>query len=58
MEKDDDFWDDDYTDWAFHSLLCELEANGEILKQWESGAPIDNAPQQNKNQKNYEKRTI
>ena len=41
---DDDLWDDDYTDWAFHSLLCELEANGEILKQWENGEPDEIEP--------------
>ena len=55
---DDDLWDDDFeTTKSFNDILFELERNGEILKQWESGAPIDNAPQQNKNQ-NYEKRTI
>jgi hypothetical protein len=41
MEKDDDFWDDDFTDWAFHSMLCEMERNGKILEQWEMGAPED-----------------
>lgn len=40
MNKDDDLWDDDFTDWKFHSLLCELEANGKILEQWEMGAPV------------------
>ncbi len=44
MEKDDDLWDDDFTDWKFHSLLCELEANGEILKKWEQGEPIEKEP--------------
>ncbi len=55
MEKDDDLWDDDFTDWKFHSLLCELERTGEIIKQWESGAPDDNAPQQNQKPMNDEK---
>lgn len=40
MEKDDDLWDDDFTDWAFHSMLCEMERNGTILEQWEMGAPV------------------
>ncbi len=55
MEKDDDFFDDDFTDWKFHSLLCELEANGAILEQWETGAPvvddIENAPKTETNEK-------
>lgn len=37
---DDDLWDDDFTDWAFHSMLCEMERNGKILEQWEMGAPV------------------
>lgn len=57
---DDDYIDDDFTDWAFHSLLCELEANGEILKKWEQGEPIEKEPktEQKQKPKNYEKRTI
>jgi len=57
---DDDLWDDDFTDWKFHSLLCELERNGEILKQWEMGAPNDNATEtKTKNKENEkERRTI
>ncbi len=40
MEIDFDLWDDDFTDWKFHSMLCEMEANGKILEQWEMGAPV------------------
>lgn len=42
---DDDLWDDDFeTTKSFSDILFELERNGTILRQWESGAPIDNAP--------------
>lgn len=39
MEKDDDFFDDDFTDYRFNEILFELEANGTILRQWENGEP-------------------
>ena len=49
---DDDFFDDDFDDdfepkKSFSDILFELERNGEILRQWDEGAPIvdgDNAP--------------
>lgn len=59
MEKDDDYniWDDDFTDWKFHSLLCELERNGTILRQWEQSAPNDNATKTKTNE-NEKRETI
>lgn len=38
---DDDFEDDFEPQKSFSDILFELERNGEILRQWESGAPID-----------------
>jgi hypothetical protein len=57
---DDDYFDDDFTDYRFSELIAELERNGEILKQWEQGAPDENAPQQKpkKNDDEKERRTI
>jgi hypothetical protein len=57
---DDDYLDDDFTDYRFSELIAELERNGEILKQWEQGAPDENAPQQKpkKNDDEKERRTI
>lgn len=43
-EIDDDLWDDDFDDdqpdYRFSELVAELERNGEILRQWESGDPL------------------
>lgn len=60
---DDDLWDDDFEDdfeprKSFNDILFELERNGEILKQWENGAPIDNAPTEQKPMRNEERKTI
>ena len=55
MKKDDDFFDDDFTDYRFSELVAELERTGEIIRQWESGAPDENAPQQKPKTKNDEK---
>lgn len=47
IADDYDFWDDDFTDYRFSELVAELERTGEILRQWDEGAPIvdgDNAP--------------
>ena len=49
---DDEFFEDysfeDFeTTKSFNDILFELERNGEILRQWDEGAPIvdgDNAP--------------
>lgn len=45
---------------SFNDILFELERNGEILKQWEMGAPNDNATKtKTKNKENEkERRTI
>ena len=51
---DDDYLGEDFTDWKFHSLLCELEANGEILKQWENGEPDEKEPKTETETKNNE----
>ncbi|HOO95969.1 MAG TPA: hypothetical protein PLH60_08635 [Proteiniphilum sp.] len=58
---DDDFFDDDFDDdfepqKSFSDILFELERNGEILKQWEMGAPNDNATETKTNEN--EKRNI
>ena len=47
-------------DELFSDILFELERNGEILKQWDEGAPDENAPQQKpkKNDDEKERRTI
>jgi len=55
---EDELFSDTQTDYSFSELIEELERTGEILRQWESGAPIDNAPTKTKTKKNYEKRTI
>ena len=59
---DDEFFEDysfeDFeTTKSFSDILFELERNGTILQQWESGAPIDNAPTEQKPMRN-EKRNI
>lgn len=59
----DDLWDDDFDDdfepkKSFSDILFELERNGTILKQWESGAPIDNAPKTKTNENEKERRSI
>ena len=46
---DDEFFDDyTFEDFepkkSFSDILFELERNGEILRQWDEGAPNDNAP--------------
>lgn len=51
-EIDDDLWDDDFTDWKFHSMLFELEANGTILQQWENGEPDEKEPKTETETKN------
>ena len=56
MNKDEDLWDDDFTDWAFHSMLCEMERTGEIIKQWEQGEPIEKEPKTETKTMNDEKR--
>ena len=45
---DDEFEDDFEPQKSFSDILFELERTGEILRQWESGAPIDNAPTETK----------
>ena len=57
---DDEFDDDFEPKKSFSDILFELERNGEILKQWENGAPDENAPQQKpkKNDDEKERRTI
>lgn len=44
MNKDDDLWDDEFDDdqpdYRFSELVAELERTGEILRQWEQGAPV------------------
>lgn len=50
---EDEFFDDysfeDFeTTKSFSDILFELERNGTILKQWESGAPDENAPTKQK----------
>ncbi|MDD2313009.1 MAG: hypothetical protein PHT14_10745 [Petrimonas sp.] len=48
---EDELFSDTETDYSFSELVAELERNGEILKQWESGAPDENAPKtETKNQ--------
>lgn len=42
--EDDDYLDEDFTDYRFSELVAELERTGEILRQWDEDAPIDNAP--------------
>ena len=54
---DDDYLDEDFTDYRFSELIEELERTGEILRQWESGAPIDNAPTKTKTNEK-ERKTI
>ena len=57
--EDDDYLDEDFTDYRFSELVAELERTGEILRQWDEGAPIvdgDNAPQTETKNQNYEKR--
>lgn len=44
MEKDDDYIDEGFSDYRFNEILFELEANGEILKKWEQGEPIEKEP--------------
>lgn len=53
---EDELFSDTETDYSFSEMIAELERTGEILRQWESGAPDENAPQQ-KPMKN-EKRNI
>lgn len=43
---------------SFNDILFELERNGEILKKWEQGEPIEKEPKTETKKKNYEKRTI
>ncbi|QRX64629.1 hypothetical protein JS578_05145 [Dysgonomonadaceae bacterium zrk40] len=45
---DDDFDDDFEPQKSFSDILFELERNGTILQQWESGAPDENAPTKTK----------
>lgn len=42
--EDDDYLDEDFTDYRFSELVEELERNGEILKQWENGEPDEKEP--------------
>lgn len=42
--KDDDYLDEDFTDYSFSELVAELERTGEILRQWEQGEPIGKEP--------------
>ena len=57
MEKDDDYLDEDFTDYRFNEILFELEANGEILKKWEQGEPIEKEPKTETKKKTDEKET-
>ena len=55
MSKDDDYLDEDFTDYRFSELVAELERTGEILRRWDEGAPIvdgDNAPKTETKTKN------
>ena len=60
MSKDDDYLDEDFTDYRFSELVAELERTGEILKQWEQGESIEKEPKtETKNNENEkERRTI
>ena len=42
--EDDDYLDEDFTDYRFSELIAELERNGTILQQWEQGEPIEKEP--------------
>ena len=46
MNKDDDYLDEDFTDYRFSELVAELERTGEILKKWENGEPDVIEPKQ------------
>lgn len=35
-EIDDDLWDDEFTDYTFHLLMCELERTEEKIRMWEN----------------------
>lgn len=43
-EIEDELFSDTETDYSFSELVAELERTGEIIRQWESGAPDENAP--------------
>lgn len=46
-EIEDELFSDTQTDYSFSELVAELERTGEIIKQWDEGAPVvdgDNAP--------------
>lgn len=45
---EDELFSDNETDYSFSELIAELERTGEILRQWESGAPDENAPTKTK----------
>lgn len=53
---EDELFSDTQTDYSFSELVAELERNGEILKQWEQGEPIDNAPTKTKTKENEKER--
>jgi hypothetical protein len=36
MAEIDDDWDDEFTDYTFHLLMCELERTNEKIKSWEN----------------------
>lgn len=36
MTEIDDDWDDEFTDYTFHLLMCELERTEEVIRMWEN----------------------
>jgi len=36
MTEIDDDWDDGFTDYTFHLLMCELEQTVEKIRMWEN----------------------
>ncbi len=59
---EDELFSDNQTDYSFSDILFELERNGEILKQWEQGEPIEKEPKTEQkpktNENEKERRTI